>query len=135
MTKTKIPACLVKRHVFYGKVLCTRSGLYTFDLVKNKAGKIVSRKKTTRGKMSPWIVACVCARKMLKSPDFVLFKKGSPLYLMAKELHSIFKKLCLADIECVSRKLGQSFLSASSRSSVLRTLANLSWPSAMAMQK
>ena len=129
MTKTKIPACLVKRHVFYGKVLCTRSGLYTFDLVKNKAGKIVSRKKSTRGRMNPWIVACACAREMLKTPGFVLLTKGSPLYLMAKELRNIFKKLCLADIECVSRKLGQSFLSASSRSSVLRTL------SAMAMQK
>ena len=105
MTKTKIPACLVKRRVFYGKVLCTRSGLYTFDLVKNKAGKIVSRKKSTRGRMSPWIVACGCARKMLKTPGSVLLTKGSPLYLMAKELHNILKLVCLADLECVSRQL------------------------------
>ena len=105
MTKTTMRACLVKRHVFYGKVLCTRSGLYTFDLVKNKAGKIVSRKKSTRGRMNPWIVACACAREMLKTPGFVLLTKGSPLYLMAKELHNILKLVCLADLECVSRQL------------------------------
>ena len=87
-TKTTMRACLV-----------------TFDLAKNKAGKIVSRKKSTRGRMNPWIVACACAREMLKTPGFVPLTKGSPLHLMAKELHNILKLVCLADLECVSRQL------------------------------
>ena len=50
------------------------------DLVKNKQGKIVLKKK------SPWIAAILAARQALHVKGFAVVKKGSALYKKAKEL-------------------------------------------------
>merc|ERR1711862_1020889 len=83
----KISASLAKRHVFAGKAAKTGSGLKKTDLVKNKAGRIVSKKRSARSKASPWIAACKAARAALKIKGFAVIKKGSPLYNKAKELY------------------------------------------------
>ena len=63
------------------------SGLSKGDLVKNKAGKIVSKKLSAKGKKSPWIAAVAAARKALNIKGFAAIKKGSPLYVKAKALY------------------------------------------------
>ena len=55
------------------------------DLVKNKAGRIVSKKRSALGKKNSWIVACNKARAFLKIKGFTVIKKGTPLYKKAKE--------------------------------------------------
>merc|ERR1711982_165886 len=83
----KVSARLAKRHVFAGKTSKTQSGLSKGDLVKNKSGKIVSKKMSAKGKKSPWILACAAARKALNIKGFAVIKKGSPLYNKAKALY------------------------------------------------
>merc|ERR1712146_312221 len=53
-----------------GKIAKTATGLKKTDLVKNKSGKIVSRKKSMGGKKNSWIVACNKARAALKIKGF-----------------------------------------------------------------
>ena len=81
----KVSARLAKRHAFFGKIAKTATGLKKTDLVKNKSGKIVSRKKSLAGKKNSWIVACNKARAALKIKGFTVIKKGTPLYKKAKE--------------------------------------------------
>merc|ERR1711977_177666 len=83
----KISARLAKRHVFSGKLGSTVGGLNKGDLVKNKSGKIVSRKASTRAKKSPWLAAVKAARSALHIKGFAAIKKGTPLYEKAKELY------------------------------------------------
>merc|ERR1711918_39424 len=83
----KVSARLAKRHVFAGKTTKTSSGLNKGDLVKNKRGKIVSKKAANRAKKSPWIAAVAAARKALNIKGFAAIKKGSPLYNKAKALY------------------------------------------------
>merc|ERR1712045_449665 len=83
----KVSARLAKRHVFLGKTSKTKGGLSKGALVKNKGGKIVSKKASDRSKKHPWIVAVAAARKALKIKGFAPTKKGSPLYKKAKELY------------------------------------------------
>merc|ERR1711937_645946 len=78
---------LAKRHVFAGKTAKTIGGLNKGDLVKNKRGKIVSKKAANRAKKSPWIAAVAAARKALNIKGFAAIKKGSPLYNKAKALY------------------------------------------------
>ena len=87
MKKKPISARLAKRHAFAGKIAKTATGLTKSDLVKNKNGKIVSKKKSLLGKKSPWIAAVQKARKELKIKGFAVVKKGTPLYKKAKELY------------------------------------------------
>merc|ERR1712166_1221031 len=87
MKKKVISARLAKRHAFAGKISKTISGLTKGDLMKNKAGKIVSRKASLRAKKSPWMAAVKQARATLKIKGFCAIKKGTPLYKMAKELY------------------------------------------------
>jgi hypothetical protein len=82
----KISARLAKRHAFAGKIAKTATGLKKSDLVKNKHGKVVSKKMSAKGKTNKWIVACNKARAALKIKGFVIIKKGTPLYKKAKEL-------------------------------------------------
>merc|ERR1712187_422421 len=84
MKAKKVSARLAKRHVFAGKTAKTQSGLKKSDLVKNKSGKVVSKKNSARGKASPWIAAVKAARAALKIKGFAAIKKGSPLYNKAK---------------------------------------------------
>ena len=71
-----------------GKVK-TSGGLTKANLVKNKNGKVVSKKKSLRMKNNKWAAALVKARKQLKIKGFAPIKKGSALYKAAK---SIYKK-------------------------------------------
>ena len=71
--------------VFHGTKEKTLSGLTKSDLIKNKYGKIVSKKQSTASKKSPWIAAVKKARAALKIKGFCAIKKGTPLYLKAKE--------------------------------------------------
>ena len=82
-----VSARLAKRHAFFGKIDKTATGLKKSDLVKNKAGRIVSRKKSLQGKTNSWIVAVKKARYVLGIKGFVLIKKGTPLYKKAKEFY------------------------------------------------
>merc|ERR1712043_99243 len=50
------------------------------DLVKNKTGKVVSKKKSLAAKKSPWIAAVAAARKALGVKGFCAVKKGTALY-------------------------------------------------------
>ena len=83
--KKPVSARLAKRHAFFGKITKTGSGLKKTDLVKNKAGRIVSKKRSAMGKKNTWIVAVNKARAFLKIKGFAVVKKGTPLYKKAKE--------------------------------------------------
>ena len=76
---------LAKMVVFRGTKSKTTSGLKKSDLMKNKNGKIVSRKQSANGKkaythIKGWTVAVTKARKFLGLKGFIAEKKGSPLY-------------------------------------------------------
>merc|ERR1712107_511726 len=85
--KKVVSAKLARRHVFAGKAGKTKTGLKKTDLTKNKAGKVVSKKRSARGKAHPWMAAVKAARAALKIKGFAPLKKGSPLYNKAKELY------------------------------------------------
>merc|ERR1711937_929040 len=80
-----------KAIVFRGTKAKTNSGLTKSDLMKNKRGKIVTKKQVANGKkayanIKGWTVAVQKARKALGVKGFVAVKKGTPLYKKAKEL-------------------------------------------------
>merc|ERR1719181_2665283 len=79
---------LAKVMVLRGSKAKTVGGMTAKDLTKNKAGRVVSKKLSAKGKKSPWILACKKARAALKIKGFAAFKKGSPLYLKAKEFYN-----------------------------------------------
>merc|ERR1711988_2016701 len=63
-----------KSMVLRGSKEKTAGGMTAKDLLRNKYGKVVSKKK------SPWIQAVTKARKALKITGFAAIKKGTPLY-------------------------------------------------------
>merc|ERR1712164_151185 len=73
--------------VLRGKKEKTVGGLKATDLIKNKYGRVVSKKTSARAKKFPWIAAVTDARKALKITGFVVVKKGTPLYAKAKALY------------------------------------------------
>merc|ERR1739848_902429 len=77
--------------VFRGTKEKTYTGMTAADLIKNKRGKIVSKKASIRAKknnyIKGWTTAVQKARKALGLKGFVAIKKGSPLYNKAKELY------------------------------------------------
>merc|ERR1711904_399317 len=77
--------------VFRGTKEKTLSGMTAADLIKNKRGKIVSKKQSLRGRknnyIKGWCTAVQKARKALGLKGFVAIKKGSALYQKAKELY------------------------------------------------
>merc|ERR1712178_398829 len=89
MKKKPISARLAKRYAFAGKISKTATGLTKSDLVKNKTGKIVSKKKAALAKahFGCWLAAVAKARKALDIKGFAVIKKGTPLYKKAKELY------------------------------------------------
>merc|ERR1719504_632212 len=75
--------------VFRGSKAKTATGLTKGDLIKNKRGKIVTKKSVAAGKkaysnIKGWTAACQKARKALGIKGFVAIKKGSALYKKAK---------------------------------------------------
>ena len=83
--------------VFRGTKAKTAYGLTKPDLMKNKRGKIVSKKQSAAhashyasfryGAFRKWVEACQLARKAFGRQGFVAIKKGSALYNKAKELY------------------------------------------------
>merc|ERR550537_685993 len=78
---------MAKAMVLRGSKAKTVGSLTAKDLTRNKAGKIVSKKQSAASNKSPWMQACAKARKALKLTGFVAIKKGSPLYVKAKEFY------------------------------------------------
>merc|ERR1719473_1284721 len=83
-----------KASVFRGTKVKTSGGLKKADIMKNKAGKLVSKKSSAASKKNykgsgaqKWVEACKAARKALGLKGFVAIKKGSPLYNKAKSLY------------------------------------------------
>ena len=79
---------MAKAMVLRGSKEKTVGGLTSKDLIKNKYGKVVSKKASSRSKKSPWIQAIAKARKALMITGFVAIKKGSPVYVKAKEFYN-----------------------------------------------
>merc|ERR1711924_158538 len=79
---------LAKVMVLRGSKARTVGGLTAKDLIKNKTGRTVSKKRSLASKRSPWIMGCKKARAALKIKGFTPLKKGSPLYLKAKESYA-----------------------------------------------
>merc|ERR1719486_1807980 len=82
-----------KSSVLRGLKEKTSGGLTASDLFKNKRGRIVSKKRSASSKknlsrtVGPWIQAVKKARAALKVKGFSSLKKGSPLYIKAKEFY------------------------------------------------
>merc|ERR1719277_1839070 len=83
-----------KSSVFKGSKVKTSGGLKKTDLMKNKSGKIVSKKasaaakkKKSYKKIMAWSSALAKARKQLGLKKFVPCKKGSALYKATKALY------------------------------------------------
>merc|ERR1719375_2860225 len=82
---------MAKSVVFRGTKEKTVGGLTKSDLIRNKYGKIVSKKASLQAKknnfIKGWTTAVQKARKALGLKGFVAIKKGSALYKKAKELY------------------------------------------------
>lgn len=73
----KVRPSTEKRRVWTGRASKTPSGLKKKDLVQNKSGKIVSKKKSMLGKKHPWIRALAKARNKLGIRGFVKIGKDT----------------------------------------------------------
>merc|ERR1712083_986161 len=97
--KSKIArGIMAKSLVLKGKRVKTSGGLTKDALIKNKAGKVVSKKKSSLAKrryatsaLKKWNVACKAARKALNITGFVAVNgktaQGKALYAKAKTLY------------------------------------------------
>eukprot|EP00930_Biecheleria_cincta_P001619 TRINITY_DN102751_c0_g1_i1.p1 TRINITY_DN102751_c0_g1~~TRINITY_DN102751_c0_g1_i1.p1 ORF type:complete len:162 (-),score=45.66 TRINITY_DN102751_c0_g1_i1:214-633(-) len=88
---------LAKSLVLRGKKEKTSSGLKQDGLMKNKRGKVVSKKASAHGKrcfkqVEAWVEAVMAARESLHATGFVAINgkslKGRALYVKAKQLHA-----------------------------------------------
>merc|ERR1719378_798187 len=77
---------MAKVMVLRGTKEKTIGGMKASDLTKNKQGRVVSKKQSARGKKNGWMVAVKKARAELKLKGFVAIKKGTPLYIKAKQI-------------------------------------------------
>merc|ERR1719331_45406 len=90
----KVTKVGTKSQVLKGLKLKTKGGMKASDLMKNKDGKVVSKKKHLQGKkayekhLAKWSEACSKARKELGLKGFVAIKKGSVFYNRTKDLMS-----------------------------------------------
>merc|ERR1712117_284291 len=82
-----------KGQVFRGTKLKTKGGLVKKDLMKNKNGRVVSKKMHKNGKavykkgIQKWTLAAQKARKNLGITSWCSIKKGTPLYKEAKRIY------------------------------------------------
>merc|ERR1719346_605318 len=87
---------LAKALVFHGRREKTAGGLTSASLMRNKRGKIVSKRASACGKrifarsIEPWVSAVVAARQALHMSGFVAVNgrslAGKALYVKAKSL-------------------------------------------------
>ena len=79
-----------RRKVVSGKLSKTSGGLTKKDLMKNKHGRLVSKKQHKQGKGNVWMIAVKQAKKELKinSKNFKdhIPKKGTKLHKRATEI-------------------------------------------------
>merc|ERR1719454_1623460 len=79
-----------KSMVLRGSRKKTVGGLQASDLMKNKSGKVVSKKAHARGKKNPWMLAVQKARKALNitgwCPCGGKDPQGKALYAKAKSI-------------------------------------------------
>merc|ERR1719183_2274159 len=100
MKKKKAMKKVMKTSKRLAKAVAFRGGnthggttLKKADLVKNKRGKIVSRKASARAKknfakgIGKWAAAVAKARKELGLKGFVAIKKGSAFYKKTREFY------------------------------------------------
>ena len=77
--------------VYSGKRKRTPGGLERKDLVKNKRGRVVSKKKSRQGQKNSWPKACKQARKELGVEGFVPVggrtREGKELHRRATKIH------------------------------------------------
>lgn len=81
-----------KALVYKGNFSKTVGGLSADNLMKNKAGKVVSKRMQARGKQAyanikSWVEAMMKARLKLGLSGFVAVRKGSPLHAKTLELY------------------------------------------------
>ena len=81
-----------RRQVWNGSRQKNKSGLTKSDFMLNKNGKLVSKKKHAFGRrqfknIRGWINAVSKARKALGITGFCAVKKGTPLYIKAREFY------------------------------------------------
>jgi len=80
--------------VYRGTKKYTKGGLTKKDLVKNKKGRIVSKRQQSHNPLKKWVTACKQAKKELKIPGFCPLNKGpkgKALYKRAKEIYEEMK--------------------------------------------
>merc|ERR1719420_2034720 len=99
-TKPKKPARVTKksqtgsrRQVWNGTRTYTKGGLVKSQLIKNKNGRIVSKKAASskHNTTNKWMAACKQARAALNITGFVTMNKGAQgvaLYKKTKELYT-----------------------------------------------
>merc|ERR1711974_108390 len=75
-----------KVEIWRGKKIKTKKGLKKDALMKNKDGKIVSKKRSQQGKESKWSKATAKARAVKGYTGFKPIKKGTSFYEKAKEI-------------------------------------------------
>merc|ERR1719207_218354 len=83
--------------VFHGTKEKTYTGLKKSDLMKNKQGRIVSKKASANGKklyanIKGWTQAVQKARKALGVQGFQAVKKGTPLYKGQGDLRPVMRE-------------------------------------------
>jgi len=80
-----------KAKVFRGKKEKTVGGLFAADLMRNKWGKVVSKKMSAKAKNNSWFNSLGAARKTLGITGFVLVNRGpegQALYAKSKVIHA-----------------------------------------------
>ena len=84
-----------KRAVFEGKISKTKGGKGKSTLMKNKAGRVVSSKRSAlakKGKLAKWTKACAAARKALKITGFqAIGGKSAKGQALLKKARSLYK--------------------------------------------
>merc|ERR1712048_148949 len=86
---------MAKSMVLRGKKEKTKGGLTQEALMRNKRGKVVSKRKSALGKqrysfIEPWVEAVMAAREALHTKGFVAINgktlQGKALYVKAKSI-------------------------------------------------
>jgi len=82
-----------RRQVFSGKKVKTMGGIRATDLIKNRKGKLVTKKASEKGKKNAWAIATQKARKELALMGFVPVGGKTPegKVLLAK-IQELFQK-------------------------------------------
>ena len=111
-----------RRQVWNGTRQKNKSGLTKSDFMLNKNGRLVSKKQHARGRkqfknIRGWINAVSKARKALGITGFCAVKKGTPLYIKAREFYCASVFLCNAQNEL--QNIAKSFRCARSTTKCL----------------